>query len=74
VCRIWTLVSNWLGFTTITRGNLLNHLLHFGGLGGFLKQVQLALKVIWFSMVCVILEERYKRLFSKQGGSFAKFI
>lgn len=36
-CRIWCLVSNWLGFDTMTQGTLLDHIVHFCGLSGFLK-------------------------------------
>jgi len=42
---IWSLVSDWLQFVTITQDNMLNHLEHFGGLGGSSKHVHLALKL-----------------------------
>jgi len=47
--RIWSLVSDWLEFDTVTQDNMLNHLEHFGGLGGSSKVVHLTLKIIWLS-------------------------
>lgn len=52
--RIWCLVSNWLGFDTMTHGTLLDHIVHFCGLGGFLKQVRLSMNIIWLSTAFVI--------------------
>lgn len=45
-CKIWYLVSHWLGFVIVTKGTMSDHLAHFGGLGGFSKHVRLALNII----------------------------
>lgn len=45
-CKIWYLVSHWLGFVIVSKGTMSDHLAHFGGLGGFSKHVRLALNII----------------------------
>lgn len=44
--RILHLVCHWLDFVIVSHETLLDHLSHFGGLGGFSKQVHLALNII----------------------------
>jgi len=40
--KLWFLVSNWLGFSTVTHDHLRDHIVKFGGLGGSSKHVRMA--------------------------------
>lgn len=52
--QIWSYVSNWLGVVTVNHDNTSEHLEHILCLGGFLKQAQFSLKIIWLFSVWVI--------------------
>jgi len=61
--RILPLISSWLGFSTTSQGNLLDHLTHYGGLRGYSKNVPLALNIICLFVVWIIHKEINKRFF-----------
>lgn len=61
--RLWPIISNCLGFSTTSQTKLLDHLLQFGGLCDFLKNIRLALNTIWLFVILVIWKERNRRIF-----------
>lgn len=44
--RLWSLISSLLGISTSFHDNLQDHLMSFGGLGGFYKNSHLTLNII----------------------------
>lgn len=61
--RFWSLIFDWLGISMTFHGNLEDHLMQFGGLGGFSKNSRLNLNIIWLSVLCIIWKERNGRIF-----------
>lgn len=61
--RLWSLISGCLGFSTTTNGSLMKHLLQFGSLGGYSKNVQVAFNIVCLSVVCVIWKVENRRIF-----------
>jgi len=47
------LVSNCIGFSSATHGNLQDHLVQFCGLGGYSKHVRLTFNIIWLLVMLV---------------------
>jgi hypothetical protein len=64
--RIWQLIGGWLGFSTPIHGNLMAHLLQFGGLGGCSTKVRYSLNIIWLVVVWVIWKERNRHIFQNK--------
>lgn len=52
--RFWSMVSNWLGFETLSLNYLFDHLVNLGGLECFSKYIHLILSIIWISTVWTI--------------------
>lgn len=64
---LWTFIFNWLWFSTTSQGKVLDHLLLFGGLGGFSENVRLTFNIIWFDVVWVICIEQNRRVFHNKA-------
>jgi len=64
VGRLWSLISGWLGFGTTHHSNILDHLLQFGGLGGFFKNCRLTFNIIRIWVLYIIWKERNARNFN----------
>jgi hypothetical protein len=56
-----------VGFAIGTHGTLLDHLAHFGGLGGFSKKVRLSMKVFWLSSGWVIWKKMNRCIFQQKA-------
>jgi len=52
--KIWSLISDWLGFVTVSPSYLSDQLLHFTTLGGFSNQIGMNLTIISLSIVWII--------------------
>ena len=60
--RMWSLISNWIGFVIVHLGSL-SDLMHFGCLSSLSKQASMALSIIWLSYEWVIWKERNMHIF-----------
>lgn len=60
---IWTFVSYWLGYFTVTLARISDHLLQFGHLGGSSKHHRSTMHLLWLSCIWVISNERNGRVF-----------
>jgi len=49
----WTSVSTWLSFSIVAHGTSMDHLIQFGGLGGFSKYALMIFHIIWLYAVLV---------------------
>jgi len=63
-------ISSWIGFTKIHPNHGSGHLLQFGTLDGFSKNICTILHLIWLSCVWVIWRERNARVFPAKEESF----
>ena len=61
--RLWLLISHWLGFVTVSHGDLHSHANQFCALGGFSKNSMTAFTIIWISVLFVIWKDCNKRIF-----------
>ena len=61
--RIWSLVVSWLGFSTAPHKFLHDHLVQFGGLRGYSKNVRLSLNIISLYVVWTIWMKKNIRFF-----------
>lgn len=61
--KVWSFVSHWPDFVTVTPTRILDRLLQFNCLGGLSKKFISILQLIWLSTDWVIWKERNSRTF-----------
>jgi len=68
--KIWSGISNWLGFSTVRIAHVVDHFLQFENLGGFSKIICANFQLIWLTCVWVIWCGRNARVFRRANPRY----
>jgi len=72
--KFWYNISNWLSFHMVYPEHVSDYLHQFGTLGGFSKNIRLALNLIWLSCVWVIWIGRNARVFNQKKATLDQLL